>query len=82
MQQDGIFFGHLCALFTFNVIAIERDVEMYNWEALQKVINVLQPLNDITPELQKESANAKPAVDVNKYLRMVVSRDAPLQQPI
>ena len=76
------FVGLLCALFTFNVIDIERDVEMYNWEALQMVIHVLQPLKDITLELQKESTNAKPAVDANKYLRMVVSRDATVQQPI
>ena len=65
-----------------NVIDVEGDLEMYNCEALQQLINVLQPLKDKTLELQKKSANAKTAVDAINYLRMVGSREATMQQPI
>ena len=64
------------------VIDVEGDLEMCNWEALHKLINVLQPLKDITHELQKKSSNAKTAVDAINYLRMVASREATVQQPI
>ena len=29
-----------------NVIDVEGDFEMYNWEELQKLINLLHPLKD------------------------------------
>ena len=65
-----------------NLIDVEGDLETYNWDALHKLIIVLQPPKDIIHELQKKFANVKTFVDAIVYLRMVASREATLQQPI
>ena len=62
-----------------NDIDVEGDLERSNLEALQKLVNVLQPPKDITLELQKKSANVKTAVDAFNYLRIVATREATLQ---
>ena len=51
------------------------DIKGFAWNELKQIVECLQPLVDLTLDLQKESANAETAVNVIRYLTLLSSNN-------
>ena len=63
-------------------LAMPDDFEDFNWKAIENVCKLLQPLKEATMASQEKSADAKLAVRVIKYLKVIASSETVLESPV
>ena len=63
-------------------LVMQDDFEDFNWKDIEKVCKRFQPLKEATMALQEKSADAKLAVRVIKYLKVIASSETVLESPV
>ena len=63
---------YLCILYT----------ELIDWDAVQRIVNILHPLNAMTMEMQQSSANTETILYVVTYLQELVQEENSLNGAI
>ena len=63
-------------------LAMPEDFEGFNWEDIENVCKLWRSLKEATMALREKSADAKLAVRVIKYLKVIASSETVLESPV